>query len=174
MVADGVSGAVPPVSSATLSGLSVKPVSAGGGVLTVTTTVACRELAVNPEPLPLAVTVIVEVPGATAVITPVLLTLATAAALLVYAYVTETALPPVTAEGVSVAVPPVISATTVGLTDSEVTAFGGGGGTTGVPPESPPHALISAISTTPVKHLRVKPPICAARNVNEFVARMVW
>jgi len=131
-------------------------------------------LAEKPPPLPLAVTVTAEVPGAAAVITPVLLTVATAGALLVYVYVTETAPPAVTAVGVSVAVPPVTSATLVGLTDSEVTAFGGGVGATGVPPpESPPQALSSARSRTPTVHWRITTPASTARKGSKIFLRIV-
>ena len=73
-------------------GDTVKPVNAGGAAVTFTVTPAVKADVVKPVPEPFAVTVIVAVPGATAVTTPdVAFTDAIAALLDAYAYVTATA-----------------------------------------------------------------------------------
>ena len=54
-----------------LVGCTVMPVNAGGAAETVTVTPAVKAAVVKPVPEPVAVTVMVAVPGATAVTTPV-------------------------------------------------------------------------------------------------------
>jgi len=74
----GVSWTVCPAATEGVVGASVTPFIAFGNEVTVTSAVAVRAVVVKPEPLPVAVTVIVALPGATPVTTPVLaLTVAT-------------------------------------------------------------------------------------------------
>ena len=117
--------ALPPVTIDTESGLTESAVNAGGGADTITIADVDRCVVANPVPLPVAVTVIVALPGLTAVTTPLVFTEAIASPLDVYAYCTVTPAPAVIAVGVKAALAPVSRPRLSGTTVSSPSAGGG-------------------------------------------------
>ena len=82
---DDVSWPVLPSARLSEVGCTVNDVIAFGAAVTFTVTPAVNAVVVKPVPEPLAVTVIVAVPGATAVTTPAVVTVAIDALLVAYA-----------------------------------------------------------------------------------------
>ena len=82
---------MPPTTSATDDGDTWIDDKPGVSAATVTVATAVRLAAEVPAPVPAAATVIVAIPGATAVTTPALVTVAMLAADEVYVYATATA-----------------------------------------------------------------------------------
>ena len=106
---------VVPTAISMFVGWTVRPVNDGGAAVTLIVTPAVNCVVVKPAPDPLAVTVMVAVPGATAVTTPVVgLTPAMAELLVLYAYVTTTAAVGLVTFGTIVSVWPTPSIADVG------------------------------------------------------------